>query len=46
MAAAGGILLRLTAGFAAPGRRVAALLEKLLFTCGESKFLTAVAACK
>jgi hypothetical protein len=36
-------LFSLTARFAAPGRRVAAFLEKLLFTSSEDKFLTAVA---
>jgi hypothetical protein len=46
VSAAGGTLLSLAAGFAAPGRGVAALLEKLLFTCGENKFLTTVATGK
>jgi hypothetical protein len=44
--ASGGALLRLPARFAAPGRGVAAFLEKLLFTGGENKFLTAVATGK
>jgi hypothetical protein len=44
--ASGGALLRLAAGFAAPRRGVAAFLEKLLFTGGENKFLTAVATGK
>jgi hypothetical protein len=39
-------LLGLAAWFAAPGRGVATLLEKLLFTCGENKFLPAVATSK
>ena len=42
-AATGEALLSLAAWFAATGRGVAALLEELLFTCGEGKFLTAVA---
>ena len=46
MATSGGALLRLAAWFAAAGRGVAALLEELLFTCGEGKFLTAVATGK
>jgi len=46
VAASGGALLRLAARFAAPGRGVAAFLEKLLFTGGENKFLTAVATGK
>jgi hypothetical protein len=46
VATAGGPLLSLAAWFAAAGRGVAALLEELLFTCGESKFLTAVATGK
>jgi hypothetical protein len=45
-AAAAGTLLGLAAWFAAPGRGVAALLEKLLFTRGENKFLTTVATGK
>jgi len=44
--ASGGALLRLPARFAASGRGVAAFLEKLLFTGGENKFLTAVATGK
>ena len=40
--AATGILLCLAARLAAPRRRVAALLEKLLFACSKNKFLTAV----
>jgi hypothetical protein len=36
-------LFRLAARLAAPGRGVAAFLEKLLFTSSEDKFLTAVA---
>jgi hypothetical protein len=36
-------LFSLAARFAAPGRGVAAFLEKLLFTSSENKFLTAVA---
>jgi hypothetical protein len=39
-------LLGLAAWFTAPGRGVATLLEKLLFTCGENKFLPAVATSK
>ena len=39
-------LLRLAARFTTPGRGVAAFLEKLLFTSGENKFLTAVATGK
>jgi hypothetical protein len=46
MATSGGALLRLAAWFAAAGRGVAALLEELLFTCREGKFLTAVATGK
>ena len=46
MAAAGGALFGLAAGFAAPGRGVSAFLEKLLFTSSEHKFLTAVATSK
>jgi hypothetical protein len=46
VAASGGALLRLAAWFATPGRGVAAFLEKLLFTGGENKFLTAVATGK
>ena len=45
-ASAAGALLSLAAWFAAPGRGVAAFLEKLLFTSGENKFLTAVATGK
>ena len=45
-AAAGGTLLSLTARLTAPGRGVAAFLEKLLFTSSEDKFLTAVATGK
>jgi len=40
---AAGTLLSLAARFTAPGRGVAAFLEKLLFTSSENKFLTAVA---
>jgi hypothetical protein len=39
-------LLSLSARFAAPGRGVAAFLEKLLLTSSENKFLTAVATGK
>jgi hypothetical protein len=46
MPAAARALLCLAAGFAAPRRRVPALLEKLLFTGSEHKFLPAVAASK
>jgi hypothetical protein len=46
VATSGGTLLSLAAWFAAAGRGVAALLEELLFTCGEGKFLTAVATGK
>jgi len=38
-----GALFSLTARFTAPGRGVAAFLEKLLFTSSENKFLSAVA---
>ncbi len=38
-----GTLLSLTARLTASGRGVAAFLEKLLFTSGKDKFLTAVA---
>jgi hypothetical protein len=38
-----GTLFSLTARFTAPGRGVAAFLEKLLFTSSENKFLSAVA---
>jgi hypothetical protein len=41
--AAAGTLFSLTARFTAPGRGVAAFLEKLLFTSSENKFLSAVA---
>jgi hypothetical protein len=41
-----GALFCLAARFAAPGRGVAPFLEKLLFTSGENKFLTAVATGK
>jgi hypothetical protein len=41
-----GTLLSLAAWFTTSGRRVAAFLEKLLFTSGENKFLTAVATGK
>jgi hypothetical protein len=41
--AAAGTLFSLAAWLTAPGRRVAAFLEKLLFTSSEDKFLTAVA---
>jgi hypothetical protein len=41
-----GVLFGLATGFAAPRRGVAAFLEELLFPCGESKFLTAVATGK
>jgi hypothetical protein len=43
---AAGALFSLAAWFAAPGRGVTAFLEKLLFTSGENKFLTAVATGK
>ena len=46
VATSGGALLSLAAWFAATGRGVAALLEELLFTGGEGKFLTAVATGK
>jgi hypothetical protein len=46
VAATGRALLSLPAWFTTPGRRVAAFLEKLLFTSGENKFLTAVATGK
>ena len=46
VATACGALLSLATWFAARGRGVAALLEELLFSCGESKFLTAVATGK
>jgi hypothetical protein len=46
VAAPGGTLLGLAAWFTTPGRRVASLLEKLLFTSSENKFLTAVATGK
>jgi hypothetical protein len=39
-------LLGLAAWFAAPGRGVTALLEELLFTRGENKFLPTVATSK
>jgi hypothetical protein len=39
-------LLGLAAWFAAPGRGVATLLEELLFTRGEDKFLPAIATSK
>ena len=42
-AAATGTLFSLAARFTAPGRGVAAFLEKLLFPSSENKFLTAVA---
>jgi hypothetical protein len=45
-AASGGALLGLPARFATSRRRVAALLEKLLLSSGENKFLTAVATSK
>ena len=38
-----GALFSLAARFTAPGRGVAAFLEKLLFTSSENKFLSAVA---
>jgi hypothetical protein len=41
--AAAGTLLSLAAWLTAPGRGVAAFLEKLLFPSSENKFLTAVA---
>jgi hypothetical protein len=41
-----GTLLSLAARLTAPGRGVAAFLEKLLFTSSEDKFLTAVATGK
>jgi hypothetical protein len=44
--ARGRTLLGLAAWFTTPGRRVAALLEKLLLTSRENKFLTAVATGK
>ena len=40
---AAGTLLSLAARFTAPGRGVAAFLEKLLFPSSENKFLSAVA---
>ena len=46
VATSGGVLLSLAAWFAATGRGVAALLEELLFTCGEGKLLTAIATGK
>jgi hypothetical protein len=46
VATSSGTLLSLAAWFAAAGRGVASLLEELLFTCGEGKFLTAVATGK
>jgi hypothetical protein len=46
MAAPACALLGLAARFAASRRRVAALLEKLLLSGGENKFLTAVATSK
>jgi hypothetical protein len=46
VAAARRVLLSLAAWFAAPGRGVSPFLEKLLFTGGENKFLTAVATGK
>ena len=46
MATGAGVLLSLAARFAAPRRGVAALLEKLLFTCGENKLLIAIATGK
>jgi hypothetical protein len=46
VATSGGTLLSLAAWFAAAGRGVAALLEELLFTRCEGKFLTAVATGK
>jgi hypothetical protein len=46
VATAASTLLGLAAWFAASGRGVTALLEELLFTCGENKFLPAVATCK
>jgi hypothetical protein len=45
-AAPAGTLFSLAARFTAPGRGVAAFLEKLLFTSSENKFLTAVATGK
>jgi hypothetical protein len=42
-AAAAGTLLSLAARLTAPGRGVAAFLEKLLFPSSENKFLSAVA---
>jgi hypothetical protein len=42
-AAAARTLLSLAAWLTAPGRGVAAFLEKLLFTSSENKFLSAVA---
>jgi hypothetical protein len=46
VATSAGTLLGLAAWFAAAGRGVAALLEELLFTCGEGKLLTAIATGK
>jgi hypothetical protein len=46
MATSSGTLLSLAAWFATTGRGVTAFLEELLFTCGEGKFLTAVATYK
>jgi hypothetical protein len=45
-AAASSALLGLATRFTPPGRGVPAFLEKLLFTCSEHKFLTAVATSK
>jgi hypothetical protein len=45
-AAPGRALLGLAARLAAARRGVAAFLEKLLLSCGENKFLTAVATCE
>jgi hypothetical protein len=43
-ATAAGVLFCLATRFTASRRRVTPLLEKLLFTRGENKLLTAVAA--
>jgi hypothetical protein len=45
-AAASSALLGLATRFTPPGRGISAFLEKLLFTCSEHKFLTAVATSK
>jgi hypothetical protein len=46
VATAASTLLGLAAWFTAPGRGIAPLLEKLLFTRGENKFLPTVATGK